>query len=149
MPFVLIGLGILGAAGVVAILIKRSDAIAATTPIGATERGADPPSSPTTAFQTTSAAEPPSNTVAEARSDELPDRWKSSSAATPRPIGTNEPEDPFLGMSAPDPRDRNLGYAIDDLTQVSTASPFEDDIVKQTDVANAPAAFGLVSGLLR
>jgi hypothetical protein len=156
MPFVLVGLALLAGVGITAILVQRAGTTGtpgAGPALGATQqKTADPPGAPTTSFQSTSPAEPPDPAVAlDPKVNENPDRWMKSPAATTTPIGINQPEDPFIGMDAPDLGDRNLGYAIDDLTQQSDVSMFEDDIERPADLAYAPAAFNLgrVAPLLR
>lgn len=155
MPFVLIGLAVLGAAGVVALLVQSSEAKAGRPggpELGATERGAGDPAATTTAdFQTTSAAEPTDSTF-EAKANELPDRFLASPAATVAPIGYNRPEDPFIEMDAIPAASRALGYAVDDFAAPAfTSSPFMDDIELPADVAFAPGNFagGLVDPLLK
>lgn len=142
MPFVLVGVVVLLAAGGVALYMQRSDSKPGAGPApGTTTRQPDPPSAPTTGFQTTSSAELPSSTVVDDRANENPDKWNSSNAATAAPVGANTPEDPFIMMAAIPAGDVALGYAVDDLSDVSHASPFEDDIERRADLAYAPASF--------
>jgi hypothetical protein len=140
MPFLLVGIAVLLAAGGVALYVQRADKGPGAGPeLGATKRAPDPPAAPVTTFQTVSAAEMPSSTVFDDRANENPDKFMSSGAATTRPIGVNVPEDPFLAMDEIPGVDRPLGYAVDDMGTKDTASPFEDDIERPADLAFAPA----------
>ena len=141
MPFLLVGLAVLLAAGGVALVLQRSaDKEPGAGPeLGATKRAPDPPAAPVTTFNTVSASELPSDTIYDDRVNENPDKFASSGAATTRPIGVNVPEDPFLAMDAIPGVDRPLGYSVDDMGAKDTASPFEDDITRPADLAFAPA----------
>jgi hypothetical protein len=156
MPFVLLGVIVLGAAASIALFFKsrEDDAAPGAGPaLGATTRAPDPPApaGPITDFQTVSSAEAPSNTVFDDRANELPDKFNSSGAATFAPIGVNIPEDPFLGMASIPGADRALGYAVDDMTPQNTGSMFVDDIEYRADTAFAPGSFagGLVPESLK
>jgi hypothetical protein len=154
MPFVLLGVIVLGAAASIALFFKsREDAPPGAGPaLGATTRAPDPPSSTTTDTQTVSAVDPPSSTVAvDPMANELPDRFNSSPAATYRPIGSRIPEDPFLSMAPIPGVDTALGYAIEDMVRPITSSPYVDDIEYPADVAFAPGSFagGLVDEALK
>lgn len=150
MPFVVIGLLVVAGAGAAAYFLRSGES-AAGEPTGATLRAPDPVSAPTTAAQTTSAVESPSDVTVEASSAELPDRFASSSAATTTPIGRNTVEDPFLDMAAIPGNDVSRGYAVDDLSPVNTGTPFVDDVELPADVAFAPASYsgGLRDELLK
>ena len=145
MPFVLLGVIVLGAAASIALFLRRDEdsAPGAGPALGATTRLPDPLSSTTTDFQTTSAAEMPSSTVVDDRANELPDKFGSSAAATKEPIGVNTPEDPFLAMAPIPGADRALGYAVDDMSPLPAVRLYVDDIELRSDVAFAPAAYGL------
>jgi hypothetical protein len=143
MPFVLLGVIVLGAAASIALFLRDHDNAApgAGPQLGATTRAPDPPSSVVTDNQTTSAVDPPSSTVYEDRVNESPDKFNSSGAATSAPIGMNVPEDPFLAMAPLPGADRALGYAVDDMSPLAAPALYVDDIEYRADQAFAPGSF--------
>jgi hypothetical protein len=154
MPFVFAGFAFLIGAGVVALVLQHKDNAApgAGPRLGATPREPDPPSAPTTNYQTTSSAEGPSSSLVDERAAELPDRWASSGSATSTPIGVRIPEDPFPNTSTAPGGNVAHGYAVDDLTPAPPIILWEkDDIEEPADLAFAPAAYagGRVAGLLK